>query len=142
MSGVREVVSPPRYRRREVRRDDVSVSRASADHCPGVSLAVDDDCPLHVAVSHGAVDPEWDDFVAKTRAGHHLQTSRWGQVKATVGWRAKRLIARRGGLIVGGCQVLMRRVPLVGSVAYVPRGPLTAEPGGALDAILAGLREL
>jgi len=34
------------------------------------------------------------------------------------------VVLSRNGAVVGGCQILLRALPLVGSVGYVPRGPL------------------
>jgi lipid II:glycine glycyltransferase (peptidoglycan interpeptide bridge formation enzyme) len=116
---------------------------ATADAASSDATERDEDRSPVFAVNRSPLDPEWDDFVSQTSGGHHLQTSRWAQVKATVGWRAARVVARRDGRIVGGCQVLMRPLPLIGSLAYVPRGPLTADAGqSTLDAILTGIREV
>src|SRR4051794_39623342 len=65
--------------------------------------------------------PAWDDWVATVPGGHHLQTSGWGYVKADAGWRATRILVRDGGQIVGGCQLLVRSVPLIGAIGYDAR---------------------
>jgi peptidoglycan pentaglycine glycine transferase (the first glycine) len=75
-------------------------------------------------LSDAGEDPEWDLFVERMPGGNHVQTSLWGQVKAEVDMRAVRVTATRGGSIVGGGQILLGTVPVVGTVAYVPRGPL------------------
>jgi len=75
-------------------------------------------------LSQDTCDPPWDQFVANTPGGHHVQTSLWSQVKATVGWSAQRIVALQGGRIVGGAQVLIRQMPLVGGIGYVSAGPL------------------
>ena len=86
--------------------------------------------------------PAWDDWVATVPGGHHLQTSGWGYVKADAGWRATRILVRDGAQIVGGCQLLVRSVPLIGAIGYVPRGPLLASRDpAALDAVLDALRD-
>ncbi len=66
--------------------------------------------------------------------GHHTQTSLWGQIKASMGWQAVRVTAQQRGLIVGGAQILMRRLPVGGNVGFVSRGPVLAGP----DAAVAG----
>jgi lipid II:glycine glycyltransferase (peptidoglycan interpeptide bridge formation enzyme) len=76
-----------------------------------------DDSPCHSG---------WDKFLERTPGGHHLQTSLWGQVKATVGWRATRVLVRADGEIIAGCQMLVR-ASRVGAVAYVARGPVAAD---------------
>jgi hypothetical protein len=61
-------------------------------------------------------DQEWDSFLVETPGGHHVQTSLWAQVKATVGMQAIRVLATGDGHLVGGGQVLMSRVPIIGVV--------------------------
>ena len=86
---------------------------------------------------------EWDKFVGATPGGTYQQSSLWGQVKAVVGWRAIRLVAHREGKIAGGCQLLLRSLPVAGAIAYVPRGPVMAERSGlALEVVLNALREV
>ena len=61
----------------------------------------------------------WDPLVASA-GGHVLQSWAWGELKARFGWRVQRLA-------VGGAagQVLYRSLPGgLGSIAYVPKGPL------------------
>jgi lipid II:glycine glycyltransferase (peptidoglycan interpeptide bridge formation enzyme) len=95
-----------------------------------------------VQIHHESTHQEWDDWVAGVPGGHHLQTSGWGHVKADAGWQATRIVLRDSERIVGGCQLLSRRIPLFGAIAYVPRGPLLASRDPAvLDALLAALRD-
>ena len=68
----------------------------------------------------------WDRFIAEVAGGAYQQSSRWAGVKAVVGWRAERVVVERDGAIVGGCQLLLRRLPILGAVAYAPRGPVIA----------------
>lgn len=91
---------------------------------------------LDVRLEGKCVDPAWDAFVDAVHGGHHLQTSRWADVKAMLGWDARRVVVRRGGQVVAGCQMLLRRVTGA-TVAYVPRGPL-AQPDDH-DAMIAAL---
>lgn len=87
-------------------------------------------------------DPEWDGFVAGAPGGHHVQTSRWARVKAVVGWHALRVLVRRDGRPVAGCQLLLRDLPAGGSIAYGPYGPLLA-PGAddALEPLLEAMHD-
>ena len=86
---------------------------------------------------------EWDAWVASAPGGHHLQTSRWAQVKALAGWRAVRVIVRADGRITGGCQMLVRDLPLSRRVAYAPRGPILGSTDPALLAeVLAGMAQV
>jgi len=70
------------------------------------------------------IQPEaWDAFVAAHPAGTILQTSRWAQLKATFGWDWE--IVTPNPDASSGALVLYRSLPLkVGTIAYVPRGPL------------------
>lgn len=87
-------------------------------------------------------DDAWDDFVRTATGGHHVQSSRWGRVKSVLGWNVARVTVRDGTDVLGGCQVLVRRVGPVG-VAYAPRGPLLGGDSAALEnAVLDGLEEL
>jgi peptidoglycan pentaglycine glycine transferase (the first glycine) len=96
-----------------------------------------------LAFSSALSDPAWDAFVESTPGGHHLQSSLWGQVKATQGWRVARVTIARDGAIVAGCQLLLRDLPLVGAIAYAPRGPLThGHDARELDEVLDAVNEL
>ncbi|MFB3818317.1 MAG: lipid II:glycine glycyltransferase FemX [Candidatus Methylomirabilales bacterium] len=96
-------------------------------HAPSVlDAAARQDAAWQLRVSHDAEHPEWDAFVERTPGGHHAQTSLWGQAKGCRGWTSARVIARRGGRIVGGAQLLIRPLPLIGAIGYVPKGPLCA----------------
>ncbi len=68
---------------------------------------------------------EWDDWVAGQADGNILQSWAWGQLKAQFGWRAARIALSDGARLVAGAQVLFRSLPLrLGTLAYIPRGPL------------------
>ncbi len=82
-------------------------------------------------------DPEWDAFVETTPGGHHAQTSLWAEVKGSLGWDAMRVVAREDDRIVGGVQLLTRKVSRFGAVAFAPRGPVLAVPDPhLLDAVV------
>lgn len=70
------------------------------------------------------VPDAWDGFV-EARGGHLLQTSRWGKLKRAFGWSDEIIALEQNGAIVAGALVLFRRLPLsLGTIAYVPRGPI------------------
>ena len=75
---------------------------------------------------------QWNDYVLE-HVGHPLQLWGWGQVKAAHGWTAVRVFAyddinSEEDKIVGGAQVLIRKLPLpFRSFAYIPRGPIGEE---------------
>lgn len=64
----------------------------------------------------------WNAFLLE-KGGHLLQSYEWGEFKSRLGWRASRVALEEGGKIIAGAQVLVRNLPL-GSLAYVPRGPV------------------
>lgn len=69
--------------------------------------------------------PAWDDLVAAHPRAHILQTAEWGELKAAFGWSPQRVAVLKDGVPCAGALVLYRRLPLgLGSLAYVPRGPL------------------
>lgn len=69
-------------------------------------------------------DQQWDQFVRQHPRGHFLQLSAWGQLKSAYGWSAVR-VAIGDAQPRAGAQVLLRRLPLrIGTLAYIPFGPL------------------
>jgi lipid II:glycine glycyltransferase (peptidoglycan interpeptide bridge formation enzyme) len=97
---------------------------------------------LEIEAHDGPSHPEWDAWVAAAPGGHHLQSSGWGYVKAGAGWQASRILLRRSGELVGGCQLLTRGLPVVGRMGYVPRGPvLRSRDTDLVDAVLEALRD-
>ena len=82
---------------------------------------------------------EWDDFVDRSN-GHGLQAWGWGEVKSKHGWNVERIFFLRNGEVIGGAQILRRKLPLFGAMLYVPRGPVVAEAKNRRD-VLAGLSE-
>ncbi len=67
----------------------------------------------------------WDSFVAAHPNGHILQTTPWATLKQQFGWENMRAFLLYEGQLVGGAQVLYRRLPAsLGYLAYVPKGPL------------------
>jgi nitroreductase len=88
----------------------------------------------------------WDDMVRRSPLSDVAQLSAWARVRAAAGYGARYVLVERDGAPVGGAQVLFRRVPLLGEVAYVPYGPLLA-PGAedspeVAEAVAGGLRRL
>lgn len=79
-----------------------------------------------VKISNQLQAPEWDKFVLNAPGGHHVQTSLWAQLKASLGWSVTRVIVREGDQIVGGAQVLIHHLPIYGAVGYVTKGPILA----------------
>ena len=87
------------------------------------------DNDYHVKFTEEPVDVEWDDFLRNTDGGHHVQTSMWGRIKTYQGWNAKRFILLNNkNKIIGGGQMLERKYPLIGKIAYFTKGPII-QPG-------------
>ena len=86
---------------------------------------------------------EWNAFLAKTRGGSYAQTSLWALAKLAAGYWARRFTLKNGHGIAGGAQLLIRHLPLMGAVGYVPLGPVIGEDHPELaDATIAHLKSL
>lgn len=84
----------------------------------------------------------WDAFVAAHPRAHLLQLSDWGALKAAFGWVPVRVaLAAEGGALVAGAQLLLRPLPArLGTLAYIPCGPLVDWADAAqVGALLAAL---
>ena len=75
-------------------------------------------------ITDGQRDSKWDGFLAKHPAGHHVQSSLWSAVKAAGGWSTKRITISEEADLLGGAQLLFRKIKLVGKVGYIPKGPV------------------
>jgi len=66
----------------------------------------------------------WDDLVLE-HGGHPLQLWAWGEIKEKNGaWTATRISVQDGDKIIGGAQILTRKLPPpFGKMHYIPRGP-------------------
>jgi len=83
--------------------------------------------PYSIRISDAADDPEWDDFLETAPGSAFKQTSCWGRVAASTGWRASRVVVSETSRVVAGVQVLMRPLPAGGSVGRVSWGPVLSE---------------
>lgn len=79
---------------------------------------------IHIEVSCDLEDKSWDEFLAQTEYGHHVQSSFWARVKATLGWKVQRIKIMEAGQIVAGAQILTRKLSPFISIGYVPKGPV------------------
>lgn len=72
------------------------------------------------------LDPAmWNTYVAQHREGSLLQTSQWGTLKSEFGWDWDLVCIGEPEMPRAGAVVLYRPLPLkLGTIAYVPRGPL------------------
>jgi lipid II:glycine glycyltransferase (peptidoglycan interpeptide bridge formation enzyme) len=66
----------------------------------------------------------WDRLVDATAGTDVTQLTAWARLRARVGFRAVHVLARHNGRLVGGAQILLRRVPPLGTAGYLPYGPV------------------
>lgn len=69
---------------------------------------------------------EWDAFVVNHPGAHVLQLSAWGDLKSVFGWRVERVgLKNQSGELIAGAQILLKRLPArLGTMGYIPMGPL------------------
>ncbi|WP_165943865.1 lipid II:glycine glycyltransferase FemX [Saccharopolyspora karakumensis] len=68
----------------------------------------------------------WDELVEATPGCDVSQLSAWGRVRAEAGYAPHYVLVTRGGEVLGGAQVLVRQVRPLGTLGYVPYGPVIA----------------
>jgi len=81
----------------------------------------------------------WDRLVEQTPGTDVTQLSAWARVRAQVGFHPVYLVAEKDGALLGGGQVLVRTLPVVGRVGYLAYGPLVAPAAPDPAAVRAGL---
>jgi lipid II:glycine glycyltransferase (peptidoglycan interpeptide bridge formation enzyme) len=81
----------------------------------------------------------WDLLVDRTPGTDVTQLSVWAGLRGRVGFTPLYVLAYRGGDLVGGAQILTRRVPVLGLVGYLPYGPLVAPDAPAADNVRRAL---
>lgn len=89
-----------------------------------------------VEISKKLEDPEWDEFLQEIMKRHHVQSSLWAQLKKSVGWDCVRLVIHQNEIIVAGVQILTKRVPALGKIGYITRGPVTSKQNRGLIKLL------
>lgn len=88
----------------------------------------------------------WDRLVSEKEGSDVSQLSGWANVRREhAGFVPRYVLARQAGRLVGGALVLQRRLPVLGSVGYLPYGPVIAageprEP--AVTALAQALHDL
>jgi hypothetical protein len=81
----------------------------------------------------------WDLLVDRIPGTDVTQLSVWAGLRARVGFTPLYLLAYQDGELVGGAQILTRRLPVLGSVGYLPYGPLVAPDAPATGDIRRAL---
>ncbi len=88
----------------------------------------------------------WDRLVDSTAGTDVTQLTAWARLRGRVGYSPLYLLAFDAGELVGGAQIMHRRVPVVGSVGYLPYGPViataAADRHGICRALSGGLAAL
>jgi lipid II:glycine glycyltransferase (peptidoglycan interpeptide bridge formation enzyme) len=87
----------------------------------------------NAAVTSELSQDTWDEFLDSQPQAHILQTSSWGLLKESFGWRVIRLVS--GGF---GAQLLIRKLAPGILLGYIPKGPI----GDLTDQNLNALIEL
>jgi lipid II:glycine glycyltransferase (peptidoglycan interpeptide bridge formation enzyme) len=83
-------------------------------------------------VSEAGAPPGWDDAAVRSPGGHVLQSTAWASIREAQGWRSE---FHQFGRPLPVALVLWRSLPGGQSLAYVPRGPIVAEPSQLDDAL-------
>ncbi|MGH3694995.1 MAG: lipid II:glycine glycyltransferase FemX [Pseudonocardiaceae bacterium] len=81
----------------------------------------------------------WDQLVDRTPGTDVTQLSVWVGLRGRVGFTPLYLLAYQADELVGGAQILTRRFPVLGSMGYLPYGPLIAPDAPAADDIRGAL---
>jgi hypothetical protein len=83
----------------------------------------------------------WDQLVERTPGTDVTQLSAWARVRGMCGFEPVYLFAQRDGELVGGAQILSRRLPMMGGVGYLPYGPLIDPIADDRSMVRRGLAE-
>lgn len=88
----------------------------------------------------------WDRLVDSTAGSDVTQLTAWARLRGRVGYAPLYLLAFQAGELVGGAQIMYRCVPVLGSVGYLPYGPVispdAADRNGICRALGGGLAAL
>ena len=91
---------------------------------PDLNVEVDGLEDISFFFSESEKDEEWDEFLQGLKGTHHEQTSMWGLVKkACGGFQPVRFLAFRDGKLLGGCQILHKKIRRIFHVGYICYGP-------------------
>ena len=68
----------------------------------------------------------WDEVVERSGVDDVAQLSAWSDIRAAHGYEPIYVFIRQGDRLVAGAQILCRRVPVLGTIGYLPYGPVIA----------------
>jgi hypothetical protein len=83
----------------------------------------------------------WDELVDRTAGTDVTQLSAWGRLRRRQGFAPLHLLATGDGDLVGGAQILVRRLPVVGPVGYLAYGPVLAQESARRGDVRAALTD-
>jgi lipid II:glycine glycyltransferase (peptidoglycan interpeptide bridge formation enzyme) len=81
--------------------------------------------PITIRITTTA-DSCWDGLVERTPSTDVTQLTAWARVRGQVGFVPLYLFAEGGGRLLGGGQILVRALPVIGRIGYLSYGPLVA----------------
>jgi lipid II:glycine glycyltransferase (peptidoglycan interpeptide bridge formation enzyme) len=88
-----------------------------------------------------AVLSAWDELVERTAGTDVTQFSCWGRLRRQVGFTPLYLLAHQYEKLAGGAQLMIRRVPVLGAVGYLPYGPLIVPDDPPAEAVRGRLAD-
>ncbi len=95
--------------------------------------------PVSIRISQSESDPDWDRFVASVPGASFVQTGSWARVKSIDGWKPLRVVLSRENEIVGGAQILLKPISLVGYLGYLAQGPLARGESGLQETTIRAM---
>jgi lipid II:glycine glycyltransferase (peptidoglycan interpeptide bridge formation enzyme) len=94
-------------------------------------------------IETGDTDTHWDDFLSGLEHSHYEQSTCWARVKQHQGWEPIRLKVLKGSDWIAGAQMLCKRLPVGGSIGYIPSGPFYKIPNDqSLDVLVRSINKL
>jgi len=126
--------------------------RAYAGPClvPDLSSGPREQPAEHGAVEggHDDVAVAWDRLVEEAKGGDLVQTAAWGRTKRAIGLRTHLAVLHdSAGDVVGGAQIVAKRLAPGFAAGYVARGPLVREESpavarGVVEEVLSRARDV
>jgi lipid II:glycine glycyltransferase (peptidoglycan interpeptide bridge formation enzyme) len=100
---------------------------------------------MNIDICKLKINKEWDEFVESVPNSSFEQTSFWQSVEGhnCYGSDCIRLMVCADGVILGGCQIVIRKYPFVGNFGVVNQGPVIKEQNNDVGAkIILELKKL